>query len=78
MKNSHCINNILLNEFENTQFINFSKITFGKCGKTRRNIFQNEMHRCLDCKKNLCPLCRSSHDNSHTIIKYDLVNYIRS
>ena len=34
------------------------------------------MHRCLDCKKNLCPLCSSCHDNSHTIIEYDLVNYI--
>jgi len=74
-ENGHTKNNILLPEFKNTQFINFSKIICGNCNKKRSNIFQNEMHRCLNCKKNLCPLCRSSHPNSHTIIKYDQMNF---
>ena len=74
-KNRHTNNNILLSKFKNTQFINFSKITCGNCNKKRSNIFQNEMHRCLNCKKNLCPLCRSSHPKSHTIIKYDQINF---
>ena len=74
-ENGHTKNDILLSEFKNTQFINFSKIFCGNCNKKRSNIFQNEMHRCLDCKINLCPLCRHNHNNSHAIIKYDLVNY---
>ena len=42
-KNRHTNNNILLREFKNTQFINFSNITCGNCNKKRSNIFQNEM-----------------------------------
>ena len=74
-ENGHTKNDILLNEFENTQLINFSKITCDICGKKRSNIFENEMDRCLNCKKNLCPLCKSSHNKSHSIIKYEQINY---
>lgn len=34
------------------------------------------MHRCLNCKINLCPLCRNSHNKSHDIIKYEQKNFI--
>ena len=50
-ENGHTKNDILLNEFENTQLINFSKITCDICGKKRSNIFENEMDRCINCKK---------------------------
>ena len=72
----HSKDNILLEEFENTQFINFAKITCGFCGEKRSNIFENEMQICLNCGKNLCPLCRSQHEKTHALIKYDQVNYI--
>ena len=74
-ENGHTKNDILLNEFENTQLINFSKITCDICGKKRSNIFENEMDRCINCKKNLCPLCKSNHNKSHSIIKYEQINY---
>ena len=75
-ENGHSKDNILLEEFENTQFINFAKITCGFCGEKRSNIFENEMQICLNCGKNLCPLCRSQHEKTHTLIKYDQINYI--
>ena len=31
---------------------------------------------CLKCKKNLCPLCKSSHDRTHYIIKYEQKFYV--
>ena len=63
-ENNHTKKYIPLQEFENTQYINYSKITCGLCGKKRSNIFENEMHRCLNCKINLCLLCRNSHNKS--------------
>ena len=33
-------------------------------------------YRCISCKKNLCPICRAKHDNSHTIINYDQKGFI--
>ena len=31
---------------------------------------------CLKCNMNLCPLCKSLHDKTHSIINYDNKNYI--
>lgn len=73
--NGHKMLNIPLNEFENTQNINLSKITCGFCSKKRSNIFKNEMNRCLTCKMNICPLCSSQHDRNHPLISYDEINY---
>ena len=32
---------------------------------------------CLECKMNLCPLCKSVHDKNHYIINYDNKFYTR-
>ena len=72
----HSKRDIPLQEFENTQCINFSKIICDECNRKRSNIFHNEMLRCLKCKLNLCPLCNTKHDQNHTIINYDQINYI--
>ena len=34
------------------------------------------MYKCNSCKINLCPVCKSSHEELHNIINYDLNNYI--
>jgi len=76
-KNNHNIDNILLNEFENMQNVDISKIICNNCKiKNKSNTYNNEIYRCNICKINLCPLCKSSHNNNHKIINYDNKNYI--
>ena len=76
-KNGHNFNNILLNEFENKQMIDISKIICGECQiKNKSNTHDNEMYKCIECKKNICPLCKLNHDKSHKIINYELQDYI--
>ena len=85
-KNNHEINNILLNEIENVEKIDLSKIICGVCMKIMSKTFNNEFYRCNFCKINLCPLCKSKHNNknninnnnnnNHNIINYNDKNYI--
>ena len=76
-KNNHEINNILLNEYQNMENIDISKVVCNKCNiKNKSNTYNNEFYRCNICKINLCPLCKSNHNNNHKIINYDYKNYI--
>ena len=74
-KNKH-EDNIYLNEFEETQKIDFSKIICGLCNSNKNETFHNQFYRCNTCKINICPLCKSNHDKKHNIIDYDSKNYI--
>ena len=76
-KNKHDIDNIFFDKFNSTQNINISKIIcqiFGKYNKG--NVHNNIFYKCNTCKKDLCPICSSSHDKNHNIINYDDKNYI--
>ena len=76
-KKGHKIDNILLNEFEQTQIINESKIKCDKCmKKTKNNSYNNQFYKCFTCQQNFCPLCKSLHDKNHIIIDYDKKDYI--
>ena len=76
-KNGHIIENIKLNEFENFQAIDISQIKCDICKhKNKSNTFNNEFYICYECKMNLCPLCKSIHNKTHSIINYDDKNYI--
>ena len=76
-KNKHKIYNILLDKYEETQKINFSTIVCEICNQNNRNdTYNNEFYRCNACNKNMCTLCKSVHDESHTIISYDDKNYL--
>ena len=76
-KNGHIMENIKFNEFENKQGIDISQIVCDKCkNNSKSNTFNNEFYICYECKMNLCPLCKSIHDKSHSIINYDNKNYI--
>ena len=71
-KNNHEINNILLDEFNNTQLINELKIICNICNnKNKYKSYNKHFYLCLICKKYICPLCKSIHDNNHKIIDYD-------
>ena len=68
-KNGHEINNLLLNEFEDTQFIDQSKIKCAVCNQINKsNTYQNEFFKCFTCEKYLCPVCKSLHNKKHSII----------
>ena len=70
-ENNHTKKDIILSEFLKSQYINLSKIVCSKCNNNRSNIFKNEMYKCFDCNNNICPLCKSKHDNSHRLEEYD-------
>ena len=76
-KNAHEIENISLNEFEETQKVDISKIKCNICKETNKNETSNNIfYRCNSCQKNLCPICKYSHDKTHYIINYNQKNYI--
>ena len=76
-KNNHIKNNILLEEYENTQKIDISKIKCDKCKeKSINDTYNNEFYICNSCDIKLCPLCQSIHDKNHNIINYNDKNYI--
>ena len=75
-KNGHIFNDIIFEEYENLQKINLSEIKCDKCKeKNKGNTHNNEFYRCLDCKMNLCPSCKSLHDKNHNNINYENKNY---
>ena len=75
--NGHKVDNISFEEFDNTQKINLSSIICQICKiRNKGNVNNNEFFRCINCKFNLCPLCKSTHDKSHYIINYEQKNCI--
>jgi len=76
-KNGHNINNLLFDNFINTQKIDISKIICNECNKINKSdAYNKEFFRCNKCNMNLCPLCKSNHNSSHNIINYDKKYYI--
>ena len=71
-KNGHQFDDILLNEFEDTQKINLTKIICNFCKvRNRGSTFDNEFYYCIKCACNLCPLCKNKHEKyskNHRII----------
>ena len=76
-KNNHNIKKIFLKDFVKSQRIDESKIICNICEKNNKgDSFEKNFFICVNCKKNLCPLCKSSHDKSHNIFNYEQKNYI--
>jgi hypothetical protein len=76
-KNGHETDNISFEEFVKMQNIDESKIVCDACKQNNKgNSEQNKFYKCNACKMNLCPSCKSNHDNSHNIIDYELRNYM--
>ena len=75
-KNGHKNNNIQLNEFEKTQTIDEARIMCDNCKTNKSEIYENKLYICFECKINLCPICKSKHDSSHSIIDYEQKDFI--
>ena len=75
--NNHNSEKILLKKYlEKAKNVDNSKIKCENCETTKSKVYNNYFYKCLDCKKNICPLCKTKHDKKHTIINYDLKNYL--
>ena len=76
-KNRHKMENILLNEFEKTQYIDRLTIICDVCKIYNQSLaYNNVFYKCNACKINICSLCKTKHDKSHKIINYDDKYYI--
>ena len=77
-KNNHRIDNILIKEFENKQYINQNEIKCNNCKiNSKSNTYNNDFYICNTCHIYLCPICKKEkHDKSHNIIKYEEKYYI--
>ncbi len=70
-KNNHSII-IGLDKFKESQKINLTKIICNICKiKNMGNMYDNTFFSCLNCKKNMCVLCKSIHNKNHAIINYE-------
>ena len=73
-KNGHELKDISINDFESTQKYDETKIICQKCQKVNKyEAYQKELYICLDCKQNICPLCKSLNEKEkeHNFIDYD-------
>ena len=76
-ENGHTINDISVNDFNETQYIDESKIICDHCKlANKKDQYNKKFNYCNTCKQKLCPLCMSKHKKSHTIIDYDKKNYV--
>ena len=73
--NGYLNGNIIFDEFENSKKEDVSKISCGFCDKKKSETFQNKFFFCTNCHKNICPVCKYSHDKSHLVINYDQKYY---
>ena len=74
-ENGHDFNDLSMIDFIKKQNIDMSKIICNNCKENNMaNIYQNIMYYCLNCRKNLCPLCKSNHEKSHKIVNFDEKN----
>ena len=76
-RNNDIFDDILFNEFENTQMINEGKIICEHCKNFNKNdTYNNKFFRCFTCRNNICPLCKETHNKNHNIIDYEQKNFI--
>ena len=70
-KNKHEKESLTFDEFEKSQMIDESKIKCDFCQNSNKSkTYENTFYICFSCKKNLCPLCKASHEKNHVVIDY--------
>ena len=74
--NEHQMPNLLLDEFNDSQKIDESKIICHDCKKNKLEIYDNKLFKCCECNYNLCPLCITKHNKEHITIDYDYKKYL--
>ena len=73
----HNRGNIFLDEYENTQKLDLTKIICDVCKTNNKaDSYNNIFYRCNQCKKILCIQCQNKHNTDHNFTNYDDKNYI--
>ena len=68
----HEIKGLTFEKYIEIQKLDETKIICDSCENTNKAYtYENKFYKCLSCKMNLCPICKSHHDKSHGIILYD-------
>ena len=76
-KNDHNLENILFEEYSDTQKINQLSIICDQCKKINKaKAKNNQLYKCCNCNINICPGCKLKHNKEHIMIDYELKNYI--
>ena len=70
-KNGHKTDNLQINEFGETQYIDQLKIKCDECQDLKSETNENKFFACHTCSQNLCQKCKDIHDKSHNIIDYE-------
>ena len=74
-KNNH-LTTVKLDKFKDTQQIDLSKIKCNCCNnKNMGNSFDHVFYYCLNCRINLCVLCKEKHNKNHFITNYEQKDY---
>ena len=66
-KGKHQTNDIFINNFEETQKIDISKIICNICKQNKKS---SELFICGTCDKNLCGNCKIGHNQGHKVLQY--------
>ena len=75
--NGHPSKTIPLNEYALTTNIELTEIKCAICKeRNKSNTYNNLFYICLNCNINLCPICKSNHNQNHNVINYDDKNYV--
>ena len=76
-KNGHKIDNLSIDEFENTRNHNMPEIICDICSKNKKEGYiGNIFFWCITCHKNVCQNCKILHDKDHNIINHENIYYI--
>ena len=68
----HEFKGLTFQKYIEMQKLDETKIVCDNCKQTNKaDTFGNKFFKCLSCQMNLCPLCKTQHNNSHEIISYD-------
>ena len=74
--NDHSTENILLDEYNDLQKSNDLNEICSECHKNKNEIFKNKLYNCCKCDINICPICKSKHNEDHILIDFELKNYL--
>ena len=70
-KNGHIFDKINIKDFNNTQLLNLSKILCDQCKSNNMgSVGVDNFYKCVQCNINLCPKCKTEHNQNHKIYIY--------
>ena len=73
--NNHVFSNILLEQFDDFQKIDESKILCNNCINSKKETYNSQFYKCFTCNNNICPTWKLNHEQDHKILDYEQKNF---